>query len=44
MATFAEVFLQPTTRAFPPLPPGFNLVRSARGRIGRLRDRLLCAL
>lgn len=44
MATFAKVFLQPTAQAFPPLPPGFNLVRSARGRIGRLRDRLLCAL
>jgi len=41
MATFSEVFLAPGRRSFPPLPPGYSLVRSARGRVRRLRDRLL---
>jgi hypothetical protein len=44
MASFAKTFLQPTAQTFPPLPPGFNLLRSASGRVRRLRDRLWCAL
>ena len=44
MQTFADVFLQTGRPAFPPLPPGYNLMRSARGRIRRLRDWALCAL
>ncbi|MGD1016491.1 MAG: hypothetical protein ABR863_08640 [Roseiarcus sp.] len=42
MATFSAVFLAPGRRDFPRLPPGYELVRSARGRIRRMRDRLLC--
>ncbi len=44
MARFAEIFLQPGARRFPRLPPGFNLMRSGANRLGRLRDRLWCAL
>ena len=39
MAAFAKTFLQPGARQFPPLPPGYNLARLARGRLRRLRDR-----
>jgi hypothetical protein len=44
MKTFADVFLAPGKRDFPALPPGYNLLRSARGRVRRLRDRLLSAV
>ena len=44
MATFAKTFLQPGAQRFPRLPPGFNLMRSGRARVRRLRDRHLCAL
>ncbi len=44
MAAFAETFLQSRAQSFPRLPPGFNLLRSGRARVRRLRDRLWCAL
>jgi hypothetical protein len=44
MRTFADVFLAPGRRDFPALPPGYNLLRSARGRVRRIRDQLLSAL
>jgi hypothetical protein len=44
MRTFADVFLAPGKHDFPALPPGYNLLRSARGRMRRMRDRLLSAV
>jgi hypothetical protein len=41
---FAKTFLEPGTKRFPPLPPGFSLLRSGRARVRKLSDRLLCAL
>jgi hypothetical protein len=43
-ALFARTFLEPGARRFPPLPPGFNLMRSGRARLRKFQDRLLCAL
>jgi hypothetical protein len=43
-AVFAKTFLDAGQKRFPPLPLGFNLVRSGRARVRKLRDRLLCAL
>ena len=44
MATFATTFLRSEPQQFPRLPPGFNLLRSGKTRVRRLRDRLWCTL
>ncbi len=37
---FAATFLRPEKQTFRPLPPGYNLMRSATARTRRLRDRV----
>jgi hypothetical protein len=43
-ANFAETFLASTPQRFARLPPGFNLLRSAKARVRRTRDRVWSAL